>query len=186
MNEFIKKHAATWQDNPLSLLEKYDYSQKETMELDALKADSFNRETLYKIILWKLNRLPDFPDDMIEKVKRVSAYKPGEHRKAEGILKELLAMKGIALPTASTILRFLNPKTFQIIDDRAYRVLFSDKKKYAPKPAKVTETYLMNSTELYFEYLDELCRISCERLPFHLADRILYQLDIEMGNKIGD
>jgi len=38
---------------------------------------------------------------------------------------------------------------------------------------------------MYFDYLDELRKVASEKLPFELADRILYQLDIELGNKIG-
>jgi hypothetical protein len=86
---------------------------------------------------------------------------------------------------ASTILRFLNPKTFQIIDDRAYRVLLPREAKYPSKPNKLTETYVTTSIEVYFKYLDELHKVSSRKLPFHMADRILYQLDIELGNAIG-
>ncbi len=57
---------------------------------------------------------------------------------------------------ASTILGFLNPSVFQIIDDRVYRVVHPSKAKYPVKPQKVHERYLTTSADIYFEYLDEL------------------------------
>ena len=90
---------------------------------------------------------------------------------------------------ASTILRFLNPRIFQIIDARAYSVLLPDKPKYPTKPRKITNTYIEKSISIYFEYLERICEISKsspENFLFEEADRILYQLHIELGKKIGD
>jgi len=87
---------------------------------------------------------------------------------------------------ASTILRFINPSVFQIIDDRAYRVLFDGEAKYPTKPVKITDKYINTSIDIYFKYLNELHRVCSEELPFEFADRILYKLDIQLGNKIGD
>lgn len=86
---------------------------------------------------------------------------------------------------ASTIFRFLNPDVFQIIDDRAFRVVCSNKK-IPTKPLQVTEKYLEKSCEVYFDYIDQLHEICNDTLPFKEADRILYLLDIKLGNKIGD
>lgn len=97
----------------------------------------------------------------------------------------MLKSPEIALPMASTILRFLNPSVFQIIDDRVYRIVRPKKPKYPAKPQKVNERYLTSSSEIYFEYLDELHKRSSAKLPFEKADRILYELDIKLGNKIG-
>ncbi len=86
---------------------------------------------------------------------------------------------------ASTILRFINPKVFQIIDDRVFRVL--DLKGSIPnKPQKINDKYLEKCCNIYFGYLDELHKICNDNLPFELSDRILYLLDIKLGNKIGD
>jgi len=93
MTDFIQKYAAVWNDNPLSLMKEFDYLPLKTEELDTIKKDSFNREKLYEIILWKLNRLPEIADEIIEKIKTIFDYKPGEHRKAGDILKELLSTK---------------------------------------------------------------------------------------------
>ena len=48
------------------------------------------------------------------------------------------------------------------------------------------EKYLRTSVNIYFAYLDKLYEISSAALPFVDADRILYELDIKLGNKIDD
>ena len=122
----------------------------------------------------------------MEELKEMAKLNPKEHSKAKETLEKLLPSPGIALPMASTILRFLNPKVFQIIDDRAYRVLLPNNTKYQAKPSKITNNYIKKTIDIYFEYLDKLHEIASEKLPFEKADRILYQLDILLENKIGD
>ena len=124
------------------------------------------------------------PDEVQAQVY-VKEIKPNEHRKAKDVLYKMLRSPGIALPMASTILRFLNPSAFQIIDDRVYRVVHPGKAKYPAKPQKLNERYLKTSSKIYFDYLDALHKLSSPKLPFDKADRILYQLDIKLGNKIG-
>ncbi|OII59456.1 hypothetical protein BIW19_00170 [Pseudomonas putida] len=104
------------------------------------------------------------------------------------MLRKLLSSPGIRLPMASTILRFLNPNVFQIIDDRVFRVLLPGHRRYPNKPVNggKLDNYIKTSIDTYFNYLDAMHEVASEKLPFHLADRILYQLDIELGNKIGD
>ena len=184
MISIIEKYSDQWGNNPTGLLDEYSYHSELTDELDKLDAEGFNYEMLYKIVLWKLNRFPYITDELLNELKGIKNIKPKKHREAQNILEKLLKTRGIALPMASTILRFINPDTFQIIDDRAYRVLFHEKKKYPSKPQKITDRYINKSTETYFEYLDKIHEISSEKLPFDKADRILYQLDIKLGNKI--
>lgn len=186
MTDFIKKHRNIWNDNPGILLQEYNYQKSLTNKLDNLCADDFHRQNLYEIILWKINRFPEINDSLIKEVSGLSKLTNNSHRKSEDILKKLLKCKGIALPMASSILRFINPHVFQIIDDRAYRVLLPGKEKYPSKPQKITEGYLNTSCKVYFEYLDEINLIVSDNLPFEHSDRILYQLDIKLGNKIGD
>ncbi|PID75533.1 MAG: hypothetical protein CSB23_03050 [Deltaproteobacteria bacterium] len=185
MNEFIKKYEEIWKDTPVSLLDNYNYHLKLTENLDNLKSDKFDFESLYKIVLWKLNRFPYIEQDLINRLKNVSTVQPQHHEECGDLIKDLLKTPGIALPISSTILRFLNPRTFQIIDDRTYRILFPGKTKYPSKGKKVTDSYLKKSVEIYFKYLDKIHEISSEKLPFEYADRILYLLDIKLGNKIG-
>ena len=179
---FIKKHQEKWKDDPSIMLEKYKYQKCLTSELDEFNAKGFDRERLYEIVLWKLNRFPCVDDELIDGLtKGIPPIPEKEHRKSEAVLGQLLRCKGIALPMASTILRFLNPKTFQIIDERAYRSLFPDQN--YPKN-DIASGNVQKSICIYFNYLDTLHKISSKKLPFDKSDRILYQLDKEYGNKL--
>lgn len=185
MNEFIEKYAKHWGEDPTGLMKKYEYNPDLTAKLDQLNVEDLDREQLYEIVLWKINRFPVITDALIDQLKSLGSLKNGEHKKAKGLLKDLLSCKGIALPMASTILRFANPQVFQIIDDRAFRVLTDGSGSYPSKPQAVTEGYLEKSCTIYFDYLDKLCELQGENFPFEKMDRILYQLDIELGNSIG-
>ena len=185
MSQFIDEYREIWGDNPESLLVDYDYHLKLTKELDDLNPDDLNHEMFYKIVLWKLSRFPYITDELLNKLKGISLIEPKKHKQAREVIMELLNTSGIALPMATTILRFLNSKAFQIIDDRAYRVLLPGEPKYPTKPQKITDGYLNKSIEIYFTYLDKIHEVSSVKLPFESADRILYLLDIKLGNKIG-
>lgn len=189
MHEFIKKHKEIWSNNPRGLLNKYEYNKELTEELDRLDSQKLNKEIFFKIVLWKLNRYPYISDDLIEDLKDISDLEEHSDPRASKTIGKLLKTRGIRLPMASAILRFLNPYVFQIIDDRAYRTLQPGSRKYPEKPQKITDKYIQESTKIYFEYLDKIRKISESSpacFPFDKADRILYQLDIELGNKIGD
>jgi len=88
-----------------------------------------------------------------------------------------LAEGGIRLPMASTILRFRNPKIYQIIDQRVYRFICGE--------ALPTLFSIPKQITLYFEYLEKLKEV-CEnhKIPFGEADRILYQADKELNGDI--
>lgn len=183
----IEKYSRIWGDDPKSLLSQYSYQPSATNKLDQLDIDDFDLSALHEIVLWKLNRFPSITEETINLLKSsLKDLKPKEHRQAENAIRALLNCHGIALPMASTILRFLKPDVFQIIDDRVFRVIAKDSKKYPTKGQVITEGYLKNSIAIYFQYLDRLHEISCDELPFRDSDRILYQLDIALGNKIGD
>lgn len=185
MNDIISKYKEVWGDDPRKLLDEYNYQSKLTMKLDTLKPEELDIKTFYEIVLWKLNRFPYIQDGLLDELKKVGTLKATQHREARPVLHKMLKSPGIALPMASTILRFLNPSVFQIIDDRVYRVVYPGKAKYPAKPQKVNERYFTTSSDIYFEYLDELHKLSSSKLPFEKVDRILYELDIKLGNKIG-
>jgi thermostable 8-oxoguanine DNA glycosylase len=86
------------------------------------------------------------------------------------LLVKLLGTKGIRLPMASTILRFKNSHIYQIIDQRAYRLINKDKLKL---PRNIDK-----QIELYLNYLTKMKKICKQKnIPFYKADRILYELD---------
>lgn len=185
MDNFIEKYKHVWGDSPKQLMEEYNYQSELTDKLDNFNIEEFNREIFYEIVLWKLNRHPRIEDSLLNELKILSLLKPQHHRESLSILKKLLSCHGIRLPMASTIFRFLNPDVFQIIDDRAYRVLLP-KCKMPTKPKVINENYLSESCSIYFDYLDELHNVCNDMLPFKESDRILYFLDKKLGNKIGD
>ncbi|NYE60726.1 hypothetical protein FHW58_001878 [Duganella sp. 1224] len=185
MSGIIEQYKAIWGDDPRQLLDGYTYQPVLTRKLDALDPAALNAELFYEIVLWKLNRFPHVDPALLAELREVAKIAPGHHEQARPVLRRLLQTEGIALPMASTILRFLNPQAFQIIDDRVYRVIFPDRHKYPAKPAKLNERYLDKSATIYFEYLDELHKHASDKLPFSEADRILYLLDIKLDNKIG-
>jgi len=186
VTDLISKYKSVWGDDPSSLLAGYDYQQKLTLKLDALEPQALDVKAFYEIVLWKLNRFPIIEKGLLDDLKTVAMLNPREHRDAKAVLDKMLKSPGIALPMASTVLRFLKPSVFQIIDDRVYRIVHPGKAKYPAKPPKVNARYLNTSSDIYFEYLDELHKLSSKKLPFQKADRILYELDIKLGNKIGD
>ncbi len=171
MNPFIQKYKDFWGKNPKSLLKDYNYQPEATKLLENMKTEEFNRQWLYEMILWKLGRSPLIEDTLIQELKTLKSIKPKHHREGLEIFEKLLACKGFGLAMTSTIFRFLNPSTFQIIDRRAYRSLYST-------------TLSGQKSETYFAYLDKLWEVCDEDLPFAQADQILYQLDIKQGNKL--
>lgn len=69
MNNFIKKYTNIWEDDPKKLMLEYNYQSDLTSKLDDLSTEFFDRETLYEIVLWKLNRFPQIDDNLLEDLK---------------------------------------------------------------------------------------------------------------------
>ncbi len=161
-------------------LKDYKYQPKLTEKLESL-SDDFTQETINEIVLWKVNRYSELDDETLNLLNQISKDdKEMDIDITKELLRKLLATPGIRLPMASTILRFKNPNIYQIIDQRAYRFLRNeDLKNYFSNIEKQIEYYL--------QYLAEL-RIKCDekKIPFEIADQVLYQLDKDKnsGHKI--
>jgi hypothetical protein len=172
-----------------NLLQSYRYQPELTRKLDSLTSIDLSLETIYEIVLWKLDRYPEFTPTLLRQVNDLATFTDlaGPNlSKAQNVLRSLLQTKGIQLPMASAILRFRNPIVFQIIDERAYRIACGEEPSYPSKPYRMTEGYLATSTKIYFSYLSKLHEIANHfELSFKKLDRILYQLDIELGNELG-
>ncbi len=150
------------------------YQPQLTDELDSYKSDFTDLHVL-KIVLWKLNRYPQITSDTI---KMLNDLKSNFHKsKRKDCVIELLGIKGLDLPMVSTILRFLLPGKFQIIDQRAYRILYGKELKLS--------SLKESKAKLYMDYLDELQK-QCDQfhINFHEADRLLYNLDKEVNKGI--
>ncbi|MGY0646171.1 MAG: hypothetical protein ACW7DN_16505, partial [Paraglaciecola chathamensis] len=87
------------------------------------------------------------------------------------VLEKLVLSQGIGFPMASSILKFINPDVFPIIDVRAYRALTGTKPYYG--------TY---SYDKYIQYAEMLTNIAKEiGRPLREIDEQLYCFD-QMNN----
>jgi len=185
---FRERHKEVWGDDPSGLMAKYAYLPELTAKLDNTLIDDLDRQRLFEIALWKVDRYPVLTDELLAQLWALRTTAPGAHRDAGDTLRAMLACKGVGLPMASTFLRFVNPGAFQVFDERAARALWGPghpaaRVKPVNRPSALAR-HAEATAEFYFGYLDDLRAICSSRLPFEKADRILYQLDIELGNRV--
>ena len=149
----------------------YDFQPKLTSKLDLIVTD-FDQEIINQIVLWKVNRYSEIDEytlSLLNTIKKEDEYINIETTKK--VLEKLLLTKGIKLAMASTILRFKNPKIYQIIDQRVFRFING---KNLPNYFSSVETQIV----LYLEYLENLKNVCNEKkIDFELSDRIIYELD---------
>jgi len=149
----------------------YNFQPKLTKKLDLISSD-FDQEIINQIVLWKVNRFAEIDDEtfsLLNTIKKEDKFLNESLTKQ--ILEKLLSTKGIQLAMASTILRFKNPKIYQIIDQRVYRFIYGEN---MPKYF----SSIASQIELYLEYLQKLKNVCQEKLiNFELSDRIIYELD---------
>ena len=166
------------------LMDKYKYIPEVTDYLDGkvseFKEGKFDLLDLYSIILWKLNRFPTkdghiLGEDTLAIIKELATVTELNDDAAAKI-KELIKIKQFKLPMISTILSFVNPKVFQIIDKRTNRIVMGDSTEY-------NVNYTKGPVKYYFAYLKKLKTFNIE---FTKAGRAFYQLDINNKNKIND
>ncbi len=166
------KRAQEWSDDLTKFLQDYRYQPNLTPKLDALTAAPFDQDIVNEIVLWKVNRYAPLEPEALEALNGLKGISYREHRTAEDALLILLRQPGIDLPMASTLMRFRNPDTFQIIDRHAYRAVNGDDYPlYSTSGAK-------RKADLYFDYLDQLMALATEKgVAFRHLDRILYIFD---------
>ena len=161
---------------------KYDYNPHLTKTLDSIK-DDFDQEIINMIVLWKVNRYPYVPEDLLTALNEIrNDIAIMKHH--EELLSRLLDCKGLQLPMASTFLRFRNPSLFQIIDQHVYRLLTGNELSLPVFPSEKNKKFIC---ETYFDYLgfsETKCKVL--NIPFEQADRILYNADkrINKGVKL--
>jgi hypothetical protein len=158
--------------------EDYNYQDELTKELDSYVGE-FDQNLINKIVLWKINRYAKFNGETIQIINSIS---PTENEINDGktrmVLSALLKISGIGIPMASTILRFRNPNIYQIIDQRAYRILLG-------KELKLSATKTDENIEIYLNYLEKL-KMFCTSngLNFSESDRLLYEKDKKLNKEI--
>ncbi len=156
-------------------LEKYNYQPKLTAKLDELNKD-FDQEIINQIVLWKVNRFAEIDNETLILINSINKDSENLNENlTTQILVNLLTTNGIKLAMASTILRFKNPKIYQIIDQRVYRIIYGET---LPKYFSSIEKQI----SLYLKYLIDLKNVCTERgINFELSDRIIYELDKEFN-----
>ena len=113
----------------ISRLSDYDYQAELTPKLDELDTP-FTQETSTKVV-WKVNRYAKVDSNTLKRLSCLELSKDELNEEiTRTILLELMSVKGVALPMASTILRFRNPNVYQIIDKRVYRIIYGKKLTY--------------------------------------------------------
>lgn len=155
--------------------EKYNFQPVLTKKLDEISTE-FNQEIINEIVLWKVNRYVELKNETLSLLNRINKDEEVFNTLLTSqILQELLQTKGIQLAMASTILRFKNPKIYQIIDQRVYRFIYGEN---MPKYFGTIDSQI----KLYLEYLNKLKSV-CEekKINFELSDRIIYELDKEFN-----
>ena len=155
--------------------EKYNFQPVLTKKLDEISSD-FNQEIINEILLWKVNRYAELNNETLLLLNTINKDEDVFNEAlTTQILQELLNTKGIQLAMASTILRFKNPKIYQIIDQRVFRFIYGEN---MPKYFGTIDSQI----KLYLEYLNKLQSI-CEekKINFELSDRIFYELDKEFN-----
>ena len=155
--------------------EKYNFQATLTKKLDEISTD-FNQEIINEIVLWKVNRYAELKNETLILLNTINKDEEVLNEAlTTQILQELLQTKGIQLAMASTILRFKNPKIYQIIDQRVFRFIYGEN---MPKYFGTIDSQI----KLYLEYLDRLKSICKEKkINFELSDRIIYELDKEFN-----
>ena len=161
-------------------ISSFKYQIELTKKLDTLNSD-FNQEILNEIILWKVNRYAKFDEETINLLNKINPKDENLQMSLTGdILLSLLSknQKGVRLAMASTILRFRNPKVYQIIDQRVYRFIYGEELKYS-------ESNINLQINIYLDYLNKLKEVCAKySIKFEEADRILYKMDKEYNRDL--
>lgn len=123
---------------------KIDFNLEETKALRSeLSGKVFTIDDIRRVALWKLDRVIEIPENVLCKLTDLVSRKDLEID--DPICKEVFELligaqcRGMRAPMASTILKFLRPDVFPIIDVRAYRVLYGVK----PPNKLMFDTYLV-------------------------------------------
>ena len=160
-------------------LDTYQYQAPLTERLDQLARHHLTQTSIMEIVLWKVNRYVEITAQVLDDLFDLVSLERKEHHRGESVLDALLGTRGIDLPMASTLLRFQNPKVFQIIDRRAYRAIYGENYRL------YSATSNKRKIQVYFAYLDKLNEF-CDKMKveFDTADRLLYEFDKKENGKL--
>jgi hypothetical protein len=164
----------------LSFEFKYNLKEKEKLNEIANRNGNVDIEILRRIALWKLDRVLEVSCATLERLQSLAT---DDHLRAnseatQSLIMELLDCAGVGLPMASTILKFLRPDIFPIIDVRAYRALYGKKVYFS----QLSDD---RKIELYLQYVSDVGAISQKlNRPLKDIDEQLYEFDRIHNEKI--
>ncbi|MCW8331883.1 hypothetical protein MD588_24080 [Photobacterium sp. SDRW27] len=156
----------------------FEYNTEETDTLHRMLngASNIGVDDLRRVSLWKSNRILSVDDKTLTALNNLGAQENVELESpfVKEVIERLVLSQGIGFPLASTILKFINPDVFPIIDVRAYRALTGKKPYYS--------TYSYDS---YIKYAQDLTEIAKTlHLPLRDIDEQLYCFDKANNGKI--
>ena len=159
-----------------------EYQKELTQKLDSYNSD-FDQNKLNEIVLWKVNRYANFNEELISELNSVNPKNAQiDLEKTKRILKMLLKTKGVQLAMVLTILRFRNPKVYQIIDQQVYRIIYAGRELNLSN--YLSDKNIENQIELYLKYLMDLKKVCSDlKIDFTKADRILFMADRRVNKK---
>jgi hypothetical protein len=187
ISRYSEKNALNYQE--LKNLKNYSYQKILTKILDEKTKNldtKVDQNYLNEIVLWKVNRYAAFNDETILLLNRIKEENAEEINTelTKEVLSSLLKTPGVQLPMASTILRFMNPKIYQIYDQRVGRFIDFENSHGGIQSAK-NEALVAKTVDFYLGYLQRLQDISKEKnVEFELLDRVLYIADKEENKDI--
>jgi len=173
------KTANEYDENLEDLMDCYHYQSDLTKKLDGVSSLDFDQALINEIVLWKVNRYAPLSPGILAALNSLNNLEQGSHRDASLVIENLLHTPGVDLSMASAILRFKNPKVFQIIDRHAYRAVYG--KKYPLYPSSSHNKKI----KVYFDYIDKLILLSeAKNIEFEILDRVLYVFDKKYNGKL--
>ena len=160
----------------------FDYNQEETNNIKEIFSNIKENKKhltdcdLRRIVLWKINRILNISDDLIERLEKLAKLKNVNiyDENIKQIIIDLVNSEWIGFPISSAILKFVQPDVFPIIDVRAYRALFW-KKIY----------YNQYSIDIYYNYIEKIYSIRNKlNIPLEKIDEQLYEFDKKYNGRI--
>ncbi len=149
----------------------FNYNSVETKDLHARLNGNpdLNICDLRRVSLWKLDRVLKVSEVTLSLLRAVAIK--NDLKITDSIAKDaiegLVASEGVGYPMASSILKFIRPDIFPIIDIRAYRAL-TGKKLY----------YKSYTLKKYLDYAERLQKIANDKCrPLCEIDEQLYCFD---------
>lgn len=154
----------------------YHLEEKYAIQEGLKNKSDINLDDIRRIALWKYDRVIDVDDLFCTQLYKIVSREDVtiEDKEVHEMIEKLISCEGVGFPLASTILKFINPRVFPIIDVRAYRALYGEK--------IYSGQY---NLKLYLEYTKRIYAI-CDKFNIALSevDERLYEFDKKYNGKI--